>query len=182
MHRHAREQCRSVEHLVCAIAHSSYDGRPHPLAEAMYTAPDSQEGLEDNHGVGRQLGDFPAFAVEVFPSRADHPISSNTSISHDAPDRYFLRGSNGHGLGGSEPLAVSRLGSQCGEWLPEWLPKSYGPSMVTRQGLFRTGLAGTPGGTRIPNLLIRRWTQPVHSRPLRSIPSGTEGFAVHSRP
>ncbi len=44
------------------------------------------------------------------------------------------------------------------------------------------GLGGTPGGTRIPNLLIRRWTQTVHSGPLRSMASGTKRFAVHSRP
>ena len=66
---------------------------------------------------------------------------------------------------------------------PRMAPKHQTVHPSSRgEGLFRTGLGGTPGGTRIPNLLIRRWTQTVHSRPQRSIPSATNRFAVRSRP
>ena len=173
-----------MERLVCAIAHPSYDGRPHPRAEAMYPGPDSQEGNgPDEHDVGRQLGDLPASAVEVFPTQADHPISSYTSISRDA-NRSVLPERFGQSW-------ISRLWTSCKR--RDWdshaengsrngSQTSSGPLVVTRRSPFFAGLAGTPGGTRIPNLLIRRWTHPVHRSPQRSIPSGTNRFAVHSRP
>ena len=40
----------------------------------------------------------------------------------------------------------------------------------------------TPGGTRTPNLLIRRSPSGVHSRPQPSTQPGTRGFRVHRRP
>ena len=66
-----------------------------------------------------------------------------------------------------------------GEWLPSVrrsIRSSRGEALAVQ------GFTGTPGGTRIPNLLIRRWTQVVHRSPQRSITSGTKRFAVRSRP
>ncbi len=59
-----------------------------------------------------------------------------------------------------------RLGSQCREWLPEWLPNVIRSiAGHATEPLHCKGISGTPGGTRIPNLLIRSVTQGGHPDP-----------------
>lgn len=59
---------------------------------------------------------------------------------------------------------------------------SEGP--LAASALRRCGrtLAGTPGGTRNPNLLIRRSPSGVQARPQPSAEPETTGFRVHRRP
>ena len=55
-------------------------------------------------------------------SRPYHPLCAISPGCPSALDRHFLSGSDGHGLRGSGPVSVPRLGSQRRGWLPEWLP------------------------------------------------------------
>ena len=115
--------------------------------------------------------------------RTDHALCAITHVSESAIDRHFLSGSDGHGLGSFWTCRGAAVGIAMQRMAPRMAPKRHPVHQRSRgEALAVQGLAGTPGGTRIPNLLIRRWTHPVHSRPQPSVASGTNRFAVHSRP
>ena len=77
---------------------------------------------------------------------------------------------------------VDRAASGSREWLPQRSREASLRVATRRNPRSRRDSAGTPGGTRIPNLLIRRSPSRVHSRPQPSTQPGTEGLQVHSRP
>ena len=60
---------------------------------------------------------------------------------------------------------------------------SEGPTAgLEQKALVLQGIARHPGGTRTPNLLIRRWPSGVRERPQPSTQSGVERFPLRRRP
>ena len=75
----------------------------------------------------------------------------------------------------SARLQAIRCSSRGGRMAPRMAPRGHTVHPWSRdRALSVWGLSGTPGGTRIPNLLIRRWTHPVHSRPQPSTANGSQ--------
>ena len=111
------------------------------------------------------------------------PHNNGVRPEGGTPDRHFLSGSDGHGVGSFWTCRGAAVGIAMQRMAPRMAPKRHTVHQRSRdKALSVQGLGGTPGGTRIPNLLIRRWTQTAHSRPQPSIPSGVKRVTVRRRP